>query len=80
MRTLLNSADSIGAALAQAVPFDRIYSAENIEAAVQEDLDVVVATAVAPLAWATNQASTQDLYSIRRLQEIMATCRISHLV
>ncbi|MDR1186987.1 MAG: NAD-dependent epimerase/dehydratase family protein [Bifidobacteriaceae bacterium] len=79
MRTLINSVDSIGAALAQTVHFDRIYAADHIEDAVQTNLDSVVATAVAPLAWATNQAPSQDLYSIRRLQEVMATCDISRV-
>ncbi|MDR1442787.1 MAG: NAD-dependent epimerase/dehydratase family protein [Bifidobacteriaceae bacterium] len=79
MRTLINSVDSIGAALAQAVHFDHIYAADRIEEAVRADLDSVVATAVAPLAWATNQAPSQDLYAIRRLQEVMATCRISQV-
>ncbi|MDR1635575.1 MAG: NAD-dependent epimerase/dehydratase family protein [Bifidobacteriaceae bacterium] len=79
MRTLINSVDSIGAALAETVHFDRIYPADRIEEAVQTDLDSVVATAVAPLEWATNQAPSQDLYAIRRLQEIMATCQVSHV-
>ncbi|MDR0626430.1 MAG: NAD-dependent epimerase/dehydratase family protein, partial [Bifidobacteriaceae bacterium] len=79
MRTLINSVDSIGAALAETIDFDRIYAADQIEDAVQTDHDSVVATALAPLAWATNQAPSQDLYAIRRLQEVMATCRISHV-
>ncbi|MDR0591882.1 MAG: NAD-dependent epimerase/dehydratase family protein [Bifidobacteriaceae bacterium] len=77
MRTLINFAESIGAALVGAVHFDRVYAAERIEDAVRADLDAVVATAVAPLDWAADQAPAQDFYSIRRLQEVMATCRIS---
>ncbi|MDR2372748.1 MAG: hypothetical protein LBD77_01325 [Bifidobacteriaceae bacterium] len=79
MRTLINSVDSIGAALAETVGFDRVYSPDRIEEAARADLDWVVATAVAPLAWATNRAPTQDLCAIRRLQEVMATCRIAHV-
>jgi hypothetical protein len=79
VRTLLASADSIGQALARAVPFDRVYGARRIEEAVQDDLGEVTVTAVAPLAWATNRAASEDLMSIRRLQEVMATCRIERL-
>ncbi|MDR2377949.1 MAG: NAD-dependent epimerase/dehydratase family protein [Bifidobacteriaceae bacterium] len=79
MRTLINSAFSIGPALARAVRFDRVYAADRIEEAARADLDLVVATAVAPLAPAANQAASHDLCAVRRLQEVMATCRIARL-
>ncbi|MDR2380810.1 MAG: hypothetical protein LBE08_06510 [Bifidobacteriaceae bacterium] len=79
MRTLITSVDSIGRGLARTLPFDRVYAAEAVEQAARDDLDQVTVTALAPLAWATNQAASEDLMSIRRFQEVLATCRISHL-
>jgi hypothetical protein len=79
MRTLLASADSIGRALARSISFDHVFTATNLEQAVQDDLGQVTVTALAPLAWSANRAASEDLMSIRRLQEVMATCRIASL-
>ncbi|MDR1118795.1 MAG: NAD-dependent epimerase/dehydratase family protein [Bifidobacteriaceae bacterium] len=76
---MLTSADSIGRALARIMPFDQVYSGNSVEQAVREDLDHLTVTALAPLAWATNRAASEDLMSIRRLQEVVATCRFDTL-
>ncbi|MDR2252569.1 MAG: hypothetical protein LBD97_01685 [Bifidobacteriaceae bacterium] len=79
MRTLIASVDSIGRALAQALFFDRVCPAATIESVACDDLDELTLSAIAPLAWAANQAPSEDLMTLRRIQEVLATCRISHI-
>ncbi|MDR2348973.1 MAG: NAD-dependent epimerase/dehydratase family protein [Bifidobacteriaceae bacterium] len=77
MRTLIATVDSIGRALARALPVDRVCAATVIEQAARDDLGRVTLTALAPLAWVTNRAAGEDLVAIRRVQEVMATCRVA---
>ncbi|MDR2453693.1 MAG: hypothetical protein LBD51_03910, partial [Bifidobacteriaceae bacterium] len=79
MRTLVTSDATMGEALACALAFDRVCAAGELERAARDNLDAVTISALAPIAWAANQAAAWDLRSIRRLQEVLATCRISQV-